>query len=77
MYDIGFKYLDVVCGSSQTLAIIDKSPHLLLWGNGIPNAETYSDIFSNDKPVKYSSGGIYAIIYTERGNLYKINLENK
>ena len=32
--DYGFKYVGVVCGSSQTLAIIDKSPYLLCWGNG-------------------------------------------
>lgn len=49
----------------------------MLWGNGNPKAETYSEIFSNDRPIKYASGGIYAIIYTERGILYKINLENK
>jgi hypothetical protein len=59
------------------LAIIDKSPYLLIWGNGNPNAETYSELFSNDRPVKYASGGIHAIIYTEKGLLYKINLENK
>lgn len=76
-YDTGFKYQDVVCGGSQTLAIIDQTPYLMLWGNGNPKAETYSEVFSHDRPIKYASGGIYAIIYTEKGILYKINLENK
>ncbi len=44
-YDFGFNYVDVVCGSSQTLAIVDKSPYLLAWGNGDPSAKTYSEVF--------------------------------
>jgi hypothetical protein len=69
--------MDVVCGSSQTLAIVDKSPYLLAWGNGDPVARTYSDVFSYDRPVRYDCGGKTAVILTEKGNLYKINLETK
>lgn len=60
--DLGFKYNDVVCGSSQTLAIIDQSPYLLSWGNGNPIAETYSEAFSFDKPIRYDCGGKNAVI---------------
>eukprot|EP00347_Sterkiella_histriomuscorum_P016162 403354247 len=76
-FDIGFRYLDVVCGSSQTLAIIDKSPYILFWGNGDPIAKTYSDIFAFDKPINYDCGGKTAVVLTEKGNIYKINLEVK
>ena len=69
--------MDVVCGSSQTLAIIDKSPFLLAWGNGDPAAKTYSDVFSLDRPISYDCGGKNAVILTEKGNIYKINLETK
>lgn len=75
--DLGFKYLDVVCGSSQTLAVIDKSPFLLCWGNGDPVAKTYSDVFEYDRPQLYDCGGKNAVIMTEKGNLYRINLETK
>ena len=60
--DLGFKYNDVVCGSTQTLAIIDQSPYLLSWGNGNPIAETYSEAFSFDKPIRYDCGGKNAVI---------------
>jgi hypothetical protein len=75
--DLGFNYVDVVCGSTQTLAIIDKSPYLMCWGNGDPVARTYSEIFDFDRPLLYDCGGKNAVILTEKGNLYKINLETK
>ena len=75
--DLGFNYVDVVCGSSQTLAIIDKSPYLMCWGNGDPVARTYSEIYDFDRPLLYDCGGKNAVILTEKGNLYKINLETK
>jgi|LauGreDrversion4_2_1035121.scaffolds.fasta_scaffold358431_1 hypothetical protein len=75
--DLGFNYVDVVCGSSQTLALIDKSPYLMCWGNGDPVASTYSDSFEFDRPVLYDCGGKNAVILTEKGSLYKINLETK
>ena len=59
------------------MAIIDKSPYLLCWGNGDPVAKTYSDIFDFDRPAIYDCGGKNAVILTEKGNLYKINLETK
>ena len=74
-FDLGFKYNDVVCGSSQTLALIDQSPYLLYWGNGDPVAKTYSEAFSFDRPIIYDCGGKNAVILTEKGSLYKINLE--
>jgi hypothetical protein len=74
---LGFKYISVVCGSSQTLAVIDQSPYLLCWGNGDPVAKTYSEVFEFDRPVIYDCGGKNAVIMTEKGNLYKINLEMK
>jgi hypothetical protein len=75
--DLGFNYVDVVCGSSQTLGFIDKSPFLLCWGNGDAVARTYSEVFDFDRPILYDCGGKNAVILTEKGNLLKINLENK
>ena len=75
--DLGFNYVDVVCGSSQTLALIDKSPYLMCWGNADPVASTYSEVFDFDKPIMYDCGGKNAVILTEKGNLFKINLETK
>jgi hypothetical protein len=75
--DLGFNYVDVVCGSTQTLALIDKSPYLMCWGNGEPIARTYSNVFDTDRPILYDCGGKNAVIFTEKGNLYKINLETK
>lgn len=59
------------------MAFIDKSPYLLSWGNGDPIAKTYFDVFNYDKPVKYDCGSVRAVILTEKGILYKINLETK
>ena len=67
----------MVCGSSQTLALVNRSPYLLCWGNGDPIAKTYSEYFNNDRPVNYECGGKNAVILTEKGTLYKINLETK
>lgn len=75
--DLGFQYVDVVCGSTQTLAVIDQPPFLLCWGNGDPVAKTYSEMFEYDRPTIYDCGGKNAVILTEKGNLYKINLETK
>jgi hypothetical protein len=77
MFDFGINYVDVVCGSSQTLAIIDTSPFLLSWGNGDPLAKTYSSFFEYDRPVSYDCGGKNAVILTEKGKVYKLNLESK
>jgi hypothetical protein len=57
--------------------VIDQSPYLLCWGNGDPVAKTYSEVFEFDRPVIYDCGGKNAVIMTEKGNLYKINLEMK
>lgn len=59
------------------MALIDKSPYILFWGNGDPVAKTYSEIFAFDRPVNYDCGGKNAVILTEKGNIYKINLETK
>lgn len=67
----------MVCGSSQTLALIRDSPFVLSWGNGDPVAKTYSDAFNFDKPLIYDCKGKNAVIKTEKGYLYKINLETK
>lgn len=75
--DSGFSYIDVVCGSSQTLGLIDQPPYLLCWGNGDPVARTYSEIFEFDRPVAYDCGGKNAVVLTDKGDLYKINLETK
>ena len=40
-------------------------------------AKTYSDAFSFDRPIIYDCGGKTAVILTEKGHLYKINLETK
>ena len=66
-----------MCGSSQTLALVDKAPFLLSWGNGDPVATTYSEIFEYDRPLKYDCGGKTAVIMTEKSNIYRINLETK
>ena len=50
---------------------------MLIWGNGDPVAKTYSDIFAFDKPINYDCGGKNAVLLTEKGNIYKINLETK
>jgi hypothetical protein len=34
-------------------------------------------MFSFDKPIIYDCGGKNVVILTEKGNLYKINLETK
>lgn len=38
-------------------------------------AKTYSEAFSFDRPIIYDCGGKNAVILTEKGSLYKINLE--
>lgn len=47
------------------------------WGNGDPVAKTYSTIFEFDRPVQYDCGGKNAVIMTEKGKIYKINLDTK
>jgi len=49
----------------------------LAWGNGDPVAKTYSEVFAYDKPISYDCGGKMAVILTEKGNIFKINLETK
>jgi hypothetical protein len=49
----------------------------MCWGNADPVARTYSEVFDFDKPILYDCGGKNAVILTEKGNLYKINLETK
>jgi hypothetical protein len=49
----------------------------MCWGNSDPVARMYSDIFDYDKPLLYDCGGKNAVVLTEKGNLYKINLETK
>jgi alpha-tubulin suppressor-like RCC1 family protein len=72
-----FNFVDVVCGSSQTLAIIDTSPFLISWGNGDPLAKTYSSIFEYDRPVSYDCDGKRAVFLTEKGKVYRLNLKSK
>jgi alpha-tubulin suppressor-like RCC1 family protein len=47
------------------------------WGNGDPIARTHSDLFNYDRPIKYDIGGNNLVILTERGIIYKLNLEKK
>jgi len=74
-HDTYYKFADVVCGSRQTLAMLDRSPFVALFGNGKSVAETFPQHFLHDRPIKYDCAGQQAIILTEKGYVYKVNLE--
>ena len=40
-------------------------------------AKTYSELFAFDRPASYDCGGKTAVILTEKGSLFKLNLEAK
>jgi len=50
---LGLQYKRVECGSAQTVALVDKSPYLLIWGYGSHQAWGFPDLFHRDKPVHF------------------------
>lgn len=66
------KYIKVECSSSITVAQINQSPFLLIWGNGNQTAWSKPDILQK-QPTMFRCVGIYVYVLTFEGLFYKID----
>ena len=52
-FGLDINYLNVKCGSAMTVAQIDKSPYLLIWGYNTFKAWGFPQLFDSDEPVLF------------------------
>ena len=74
---MGYTYLAVECGSAMTVAQVDKSPYLLIWGYGCHTAWGFPDLFQNDIPIRFQAIGSILYVLTQKQHFYKINCEKR
>ncbi len=61
----------------MTVAQINKSPYLLIWGYNSFKAWGFPDLFEQDKPVLFQAVGSILYVLTEKKLLYRINAEQR
>lgn len=76
-FGLDINYLNVKCGSAMTVAQIDKSPYLLIWGYNSFKAWGFPDLFENDPPVIFQAVGAILYVLTQKQILYRINAEER
>ena len=65
-FGLDINYLNVKCGSAMTVALIDKSPYLLIWGYNSFKAWGFPDLFDNDPPVHFQAVGSILYVLTQK-----------
>lgn len=59
----------------MTVAQIDKSPFLLIWGYNSHKAWGFPNLFDRDQPVLFQAVGSILFVLTKNRNFYRINAE--
>ena len=76
-FGLDINYLNVKCGSAMTVAKIDKSPYLLIWGYNTFKAWGFPHLFDRDQPAQFQAVGSILYVLTINKNLYRINAEQR
>lgn len=76
-FGLNINYLSVKCGSAMTVAQIDKSPFLLIWGYNSHKAWGFPNLFDRDQPVLFQAVGSILFVLTKNRNFYRINAEQR
>ena len=74
---LDYKYEDVQCGSASTVAQIDKSPYLLIWGYESHKAWGFPKLFDKDRPARFQVVAQMLYVLTENGLFYRINCDKR
>jgi len=61
----------------MTVAQIDKSPYLIIWGYNSFRAWGFPDLFENDQPKHFQAVGSILYVLTQKQILYRINTEQR
>ena len=70
-------YESVQCGSAMTVAQVDKSPYLIIWGYDSHVAWGFPKLFDQDKPTRFQVVGQMLYVLTQNEIFYKIDCEKK
>lgn len=61
----------------MTVAQIDKSPYLVIWGYGSFKAWGFPNLFDQDPPMVFQAVGAILYVLTQKKILYRINAEER
>lgn len=70
-----FRYLDIKCSGSLSVAVVSHAPYLLIWGNDVNVAWGLPDLIK-DKPLGFKCVGASVYVLTRDG-MFKIDAKTK